>query len=473
VQQGWAPSWSSPIPTRRDAAGSCALDPAGILAEAVSWAVATVGDLPVIADLCLDEFTDHGHCGVLDAHGRVDNDATLAAYARMAVILADAGATVLGASGMMDGQVAAVRAALDEAGHTETVILAYAAKYASALYGPFREAVDSALQGDRRTYQQDPANGRESLREVALDIAEGADLVMVKPATAYLDIVARVRGAVDVPVAAYVVSGEYAMVEAAAALGSIDRRRTILELLTGVRRAGAGHHRDLLGDRGRPVAEGGVVTLTTGSGGDRGTATSAALFARARAVMPGGVSSPVRAFGAVGGIPRFVASARGSRITDVDGHDYVDLVGGWGPAILGHAHPEVVTAVQSALTRSASFGAPAEAELLLAEAICERVAPVERVRFTSSGTEAVMTAARLARAATGRPKVVKFAGCYHGHADTFLVAAGSGVATLGLPDSPGVPPTVAAHTDRRSLRRPRSDRGGLRRRRPDPRRRPH
>lgn len=188
------------------------------------------------------------------------------------------------------------------------------------------------------------------------------------------------------------------------------------------------------------------MTLTTGSGGDRGTATSAALFARARAVMPGGVSSPVRAFGAVGGIPRFVASARGSRITDVDGHDYVDLVGGWGPAILGHAHPEVVTAVQSALTRSASFGAPAEAELLLAEAICERVAPVERVRFTSSGTEAVMTAARLARAATGRPKVVKFAGCYHGHADTFLVAAGSGVATLGLPDSPGVPPTVAADT---------------------------
>ncbi|MEI2827998.1 MAG: porphobilinogen synthase [Dermatophilaceae bacterium] len=227
------------IPARRDTAGSCALDPAGILAEAVGWAVSVAGGLPVIADLCLDEFTDHGHCGVLDAQGRVDNDATLAAYARMAVILADAGATMLGASGMMDGQVAAVRAALDEAGHTETVILAYAAKYASALYGPFREAVDSALQGDRRTYQQDPANGRESLREVALDIAEGADLVMVKPATAYLDIVARVRDTVDVPVAAYVVSGEYAMVEAAAALGSIDRRRTILELLTGVRRAGA------------------------------------------------------------------------------------------------------------------------------------------------------------------------------------------------------------------------------------------
>ena len=173
---------------------------------------------------------------------------------------------------------------------------------------------------------------------------------------------------------------------------------------------------------------------------------SAGLFARARAVMPGGVSSPVRAFGAVGGIPRFVASASGSRITDVDGRDYVDLVGGWGPAILGHAHPAVVAAVQQAVARSASFGAPCVPELELAEAIAARVAPVERVRFTSSGTEAVMTAVRLARAATGRSTIVKFAGCYHGHADPFLVAAGSGVATLGLPDSPGVTPQVATDT---------------------------
>ncbi|HPV80406.1 MAG TPA: aminotransferase class III-fold pyridoxal phosphate-dependent enzyme, partial [Dermatophilaceae bacterium] len=162
--------------------------------------------------------------------------------------------------------------------------------------------------------------------------------------------------------------------------------------------------------------------------------------------MPGGVSSPVRAFGAVGGTPRFVASAAGGTITDIEGRTYVDLVGGWGPAIVGHAHPAVVEAVQAAVARSASFGAPCLPELELAEAICARVAPVERVRFTSSGTEAVMTAIRIARAATGRRVVLKFAGCYHGHADAFLVAAGSGVATLGLPDSPGVTPAVAADT---------------------------
>jgi len=173
---------------------------------------------------------------------------------------------------------------------------------------------------------------------------------------------------------------------------------------------------------------------------------SEALFTRARAVMPGGVSSPVRAFGAVGGTPRFVASARGSRVTDVDGRSYVDLVGGWGPAILGHAHPDVVAAVQAAVAASPSFGAPSAPELLLAEAVAGRVAPVERVRFTSSGTEALMTAIRLARAATGRQVVVKFAGCYHGHADALLVAAGSGVATLGLPDSPGVTVATAGDT---------------------------
>jgi porphobilinogen synthase len=228
------------VPAHRDADGSCALDPDGILAQAVRWAVEVADGVPVIADLCLDEFTDHGHCGVLDAQGRVDNDATLTAYGRMAVVLAEAGADVLGASGMMDGQIGWVRKELDVSGYTDTALLAYAVKYASALYGPFREAVDSALQGDRRTYQQDPGNARESLREVALDVTEGADIVMVKPATAYLDVVARVRDLVDLPVAAYVVSGEYAMVEAAAAVGAIDRRRTILELHTSVKRAGAG-----------------------------------------------------------------------------------------------------------------------------------------------------------------------------------------------------------------------------------------
>jgi porphobilinogen synthase len=202
--------------------------------------VAEVGaDLVVMADLCLDEFTDHGHCGVLAADGSVDNDATLARYAAMGLALAEAGAHVVGTSGMMDGQVAAVRAALDDAGHADTVILAYAAKYASALYGPFREAVDSALVGDRRTYQQDPANRRESLREVALDVAEGADIVMVKPAGTSLDVIADVAASVDIPVAAYQVSGEYAMLEAAAAQGWIDRERAILESLTVIRRAGA------------------------------------------------------------------------------------------------------------------------------------------------------------------------------------------------------------------------------------------
>jgi porphobilinogen synthase len=228
------------VPEHKDATGSGALDPAGILNVALSDARAEVGDdLLVMADLCLDEFTDHGHCGVLDAKGRVDNDATLEIYAQMGVIQAESGAHVVGPSGMMDGQVAAVRAALDAAGHDDTVILAYAAKYASAFFGPFREAVGSSLKGDRKTYQQDPANAREAVREALLDVGEGADIVMVKPALSYLDVIADVRAAVDVPVAAYNVSGELAMVEAAAANGWIDRDRAIDEVLLSIRRAGA------------------------------------------------------------------------------------------------------------------------------------------------------------------------------------------------------------------------------------------
>jgi porphobilinogen synthase len=192
-----------------------------------------------MSDLCLDEFTSHGHCGVLSPDGSVDNDATLALYAEMALAQADAGAHVLGPSGMMDGQVGYVRRALDKAGRTDVALLAYTIKYAGAFYGPFREAVESALQGDRKTYQMDPANAREALRELELDIAEGADIVMVKPALPYLDIVRRVADTVAVPVAAYQVSGEYAMVEAAAANGWIDRERAILETLTSIRRAGA------------------------------------------------------------------------------------------------------------------------------------------------------------------------------------------------------------------------------------------
>ncbi|MEJ2888401.1 porphobilinogen synthase [Actinomycetospora aeridis] len=228
------------VPARRDAVGSGATDPEGILNVALADVRSEVGDaLPVMADTCLDEFTDHGHCGVLDADGGVDNDATLPIYAEMAVAQARAGAHVVAPSGMMDGQVGVIRAALDEAGFRDTAILAYSAKYASAFYGPFREAVDSQLQGDRRTYQQDPANAREAAREAALDLDEGADMVMVKPAMGYLDVLRRVADASDVPVAAYQVSGEYAMISAAVERGWLDRERTILESLTGIRRAGA------------------------------------------------------------------------------------------------------------------------------------------------------------------------------------------------------------------------------------------
>lgn len=228
------------IPEHKDETGSGGLDPDGILNVAIRDAASEAGDaLLVMSDLCLDEFTSHGHCGVLDAQGRVDNDATLKLYAEMGVAQAAAGAHIVGPSGMMDGQVGVVRKALDAAGYLDTVILAYAVKYASSFYGPFREAVDSSLQGDRKTYQQDGGNAREALREADLDIAEGADLVMVKPALAYLDIIRQVRDHVNVPVAAYNISGEYAMVEAAAANGWIDRERAILETLTSIRRAGA------------------------------------------------------------------------------------------------------------------------------------------------------------------------------------------------------------------------------------------
>jgi len=228
------------IPEHKDAEGSGGIDPAGILNLAITDVVAEVGDaLTVMSDLCLDEFTDHGHCGVLTPDGRVDNDRTLELYAEMALAQADAGVDMVGPSGMMDGQVRVIRDALDTAGHTDVAILAYSAKYATAFYGPFREAVSSSLEGDRRTYQQDPANAREGVREALLDVAEGADIVMVKPALGYLDVVRRVRDAVDVPVAAYNVSGEYSMVEAAAENGWIDRERAVLEVLTSIRRAGA------------------------------------------------------------------------------------------------------------------------------------------------------------------------------------------------------------------------------------------
>ncbi|MBB4911834.1 porphobilinogen synthase [Actinophytocola algeriensis] len=228
------------VPEHKDAVGSGGIDPDGVLNVALRDLKAELGDETVLmSDLCLDEFTDHGHCGVLDEHGRVDNDATLEIYGQMAVAQVEAGAHLLGPSGMMDGQVGAIRSALERAGHVDTGILAYAVKYSSAFYGPFRDAVESSLQGDRRTYQQDPANVREALREVRLDLDEGADMVMVKPAMLYLDVLRAVAEESDVPVAAYQISGEYAMIEAAAAGGWCDRRTAILESLTSIRRAGA------------------------------------------------------------------------------------------------------------------------------------------------------------------------------------------------------------------------------------------
>lgn len=228
------------LPEEKDAEGSGAIDPDGILAVAIAAVRAEVGDdLLVMTDVCLDEFTDHGHCGLVRADGTIDNDATVERYEQMAVLHAESGAHVVGPSGMMDGQVGAIRRALDAAGHIDTAILAYAAKYASAFYGPFREAVASSLQGDRKTYQQDPANLRESLAEIELDVAEGADIIMVKPALGYLDVIRAAREVCHLPIAAYNVSGEYAMVEAAAANGWIDRDRAIAEAVTSIRRAGA------------------------------------------------------------------------------------------------------------------------------------------------------------------------------------------------------------------------------------------
>jgi porphobilinogen synthase len=228
------------IPKVRDKEGSEAVNPDGILNTSIKFIRNIAGDdLIVIADLCLDEFTSHGHCGVLNLDGVVDNDRTLEIYGRMGVLLAKNGAHMVGTSGMMDGQVGAVRAALDEANYQEVSILAYAAKYASAFYGPFRNAVDSQLKGDRKTYQQNPSNIRESLREIRLDVAEGADIVMVKPGMMYLDVLYAASQIVDVPLASYIVSGEMAMIESAAEQGSVDRERAIMEILTSVRRAGA------------------------------------------------------------------------------------------------------------------------------------------------------------------------------------------------------------------------------------------
>jgi porphobilinogen synthase len=230
------------VPSRKDAEGSEAWNPDGISQRGLRALRDELGgDHVLISDLCLDEYTDHGHCGVLSPDGSVDNDATLERYRRIAGAQAEAGADLVAPSGMMDGQVAAIRDALDEGGFPATGILSYAAKFASALYGPFRDAAECAPQfGDRAGYQMDPANGDEAMREIRADLEEGADLVMVKPALPYLDVIRRAREETGAAVAAYSVSGEYAMVKAAAERGWLDERRTVLELLTSIRRAGAG-----------------------------------------------------------------------------------------------------------------------------------------------------------------------------------------------------------------------------------------
>lgn len=247
------------IPERKDAVGSEAWNPDGIVQVALRDLRDDLGDdMVFLADLCVDEYTDHGHCGVLDGHGSVDNDATLELYARIAVAQADSGVDVTAPSGMMDGQIGAIRTALDDAGHHQTAILAYAAKYASALYGPFRDAVDVEIAGgeDRRGYQQDPPNAREAMVEVGADLEEGADMVMVKPALAYLDVITEVRASVDVPLAAYHVSGEYAMVAAAAANGWLDGDAVGMEHLLAIRRAGADFILTYLAGRAAKILQG-------------------------------------------------------------------------------------------------------------------------------------------------------------------------------------------------------------------------
>ena len=295
--------------------------------------------------------------------------------------------------------------------------------------------------GDRRTYQQDVAGAREAIEEIRLDVAEGADMVMVKPALPYLDVISAARRTFDVPLAAYHVSGEYAMVCAAAERGWLDLDAVAFEHVLAIRRAGA----DVVLTYFRPPSGRGHPVSAPARGGDTRD-TNEALFERAQRVIPGGVNSPVRAFRSVGGTPYFVAEASGPFVYDVEGRRYIDYVQSYGPGICGHAHPTVVEAVQQAAARGTSYGAPTRNEVLMAEEMCARVEGLEMVRLTNSGTEAVMSAVRLARGVTGRPTVVKFAGCYHGHSDALLVAGGSGVAQQGLAGSEGVTAGAVADT---------------------------
>ena len=340
--------------------------------------------------------------------------------------------------------------------------MSYAAKYCSGFYGPFREAADSTPQfGDRRSHQMDPANVEEALREVEIDIEEGADIVMVKPALPYLDVLAKVKERFGYPTAAYHVSGEYSMLKAAAQRGWLDEPRVMMESLIGIRRAGA----DM------------IITYYAREAARllvKNPIRSKKLFARASQILPAVSIAPFARFRPSAARRCSSARASGAIIEDVDGNRFIDYVMSWGPLIHGHAPRALVQAITAAARRGTSFGAPSPLEHELGERVRALMPSMERVRFVSSGTEAAMSAIRVARAYTRRDKIVKFEGCYHGHADAFLVKAGSGALTLGIPTSPGVPAPVAADTllarynDLRSVdvlleRAPRRDRGDHRR----------
>ena len=421
------------IPEEKDEQATGAWDDDGIVQRALRALRPRFPELVLMTDVCLCEYTSHGHCGVI-VDGEVHNDQSLELLARTAVSHVEAGADVVAPSDMMDGRVGAIREALDDRGYETTPILAYSAKYASAFYGPFREAADSAPSfGDRRGYQMDPANVREALREAELDIDEGADAIMIKPALPYLDVIRAVRESFDVPIAAYNVSGEYAMVKAAAQAGlarrapggarvadrdQARRRRSDRQLLDEGSRAMALTHDALRALPPRARADSRRRQLA-GARDARGRARRAVL----RRARRGRVPLRRRRQCAIS-----TGSCRGGRSSSDT--------------------PTPRRSRQCATPRFAArrFGAPTEAEVELAAEIADAVPSIEKVRLVSSGTEAAMSALRLARGFTKRDRILKFAGGYHGHADALLASAGSGVATLAIPSTPGVPAAVTADT---------------------------
>ncbi|MBI2439962.1 MAG: glutamate-1-semialdehyde 2,1-aminomutase [Lentisphaerae bacterium] len=393
----------------KDATGEAAYHENGIVQNALRELRRAFPELVIFTDVCLCAYTRHGHCGPLTVSGDVDNDQANAILAKVALSHAAAGADVVAPSAMMDGQVQAIRAVLDAAGATRTLIMSYSSKFASALYGPFREAEKSAPQsGDRRGYQAPNRDSRQALR-------------CAPPPTCPLPLT---MSAESMPCSLPPPSGVGATCEK---WRGKPRRRLCAPAPTS------------------SFPTGPTATTKSLGNADRNM-DSQALFERACQVIPGGVNSPVRAFKAVGGNPVYIASGQGAHLTTVEGRELVDFCGSWGPLILGHARKEVVEAVCQAALQGTSFGANTPREVEFAECLCEMVPYLEMVRLVSSGTEAVMTALRLARGWTGRNKIIKFDGCYHGHADGMLVAAGSGLLTGGITSSAGVPPAVAADT---------------------------